>query len=108
MTIALMLTIPIAELILALLTVKLLKKLSRTPLGITTKKRIARYAFATKVRLMLFKGQLESPCRMYSSRPQHVDMLCLTCAEKGGWLRCRRSKQPVAKLIASSMGHFPQ
>lgn len=52
-------------------------------------------------RIGLFFNELSAPCRMYRQKPQEEQMLCPLCAEKGGWLRCSRSRQlqkPVQQL----------
>jgi hypothetical protein len=34
-----------------------------------------------------------TPCRMYDRKPKRPESVCYLCAMRGGWLRCRRSRQ---------------
>ena len=54
---------------------------------------VLKFAFRYKVKSLLLLNQLLHSCRMYQKKPKKVEALCYLCNMRGGYLRCRRSRQ---------------
>jgi hypothetical protein len=59
-----------------------------------------------KRRILLFINltlyRLITPCRMYDRKPKRPESGCYLCAMRGGWLRCRRSRQLPVSVTADN------
>lgn len=49
--------------------------------------------FSIKKRALVLINLMTCPCRMYKVRPEEPEALCYVCADRGGWPRCKRSKE---------------
>jgi hypothetical protein len=52
-----------------------------------------KFAFRYKVKSLLLLNQMAYSCRMYKKKPKKIEALCYLCNMRGGYLRCRRSRQ---------------
>lgn len=52
-----------------------------------------KFAFRYKVKSLLLLNQMMHSCRMYQKKPKKIEALCHLCNMRGGYLRCRRSRQ---------------
>jgi hypothetical protein len=49
--------------------------------------------FKLKVKVLLLLNRLAYGCRMYERRPRKPEARCYTCAQRGGYFLCMRSKK---------------